>query len=286
MSIEIVDVSFTYMPETPYEKTALKKINLSIQDGEFIGLIGQTGSGKSTLAQHFNGLLKPEKGKVIVGGANIWQKKHPPTDICRKVGLVFQYPEHQLFADTVFEDVAFGPRNLGISEEETAVLVDEILDKVGLNLTGLKERSPFSLSGGQKRKVAIAGVLVMNPGTVVLDEPTAGLDPRGRREIINLVGRWHREMKKTVVWITHNMEEVARLADRLVVMHRGELVMDGTPRDVFAREEEIREWGLHIPEAAALVRKLRKLGKPVAGEAITVEEAWQEIEKWLGGQKP
>lgn len=280
MSIEIKDLSYIYMPGTPYEKTALKNINLTINSGEFIGLIGHTGSGKSTLAQLLNGLLKPTKGSIKVDNTELWVNNKLAIDIHRQVGLVFQYPEHQLFAETVFEDVAFGPGNLGYSKNEIADLVKISLERVGLNFSEYKDRSPFALSGGQKRRVAIAGVLAMEPEVLVLDEPTAGLDPAGRKEIIEMVKGFY-QRGKTVVWISHNMEEIARLVNRLIVMYRGKVFMTGTPQEVFAREDDLKGIGLDIPAAASLVRKLKGMGKPVSGRAITVEEAYGEIVKWM-----
>ncbi len=280
MSIEVKNLSYIYMPGTPYEKEALKNINLTINYGDFIGLIGHTGSGKSTLAQHLNGLLKPTKGSIIIDGADLWLKKHPSRDICRKVGLVFQYPEHQLFAETEFEDVAFGPRNLSFPEHKIPDLVEHSLTQVGLNYHEYKDRSPFALSGGQKRRVAIAGVLAMQPDVLVLDEPTAGLDPAGRKEIIRLIKRFYQK-GKTVVWISHNMDEIARLANRLIVMYRGTIFMDGIPQEVFSQEGELKKIGLDIPAAASLVRKLKEMGKPLPGKAITVEDAYLEIAKWM-----
>jgi len=283
MSIEIINLSFIYMPGTPYEKVALKNINIKIKYGDFIGLIGHTGSGKSTLAQHLNGLLKPSQGSIKIDGTDLWQKKHPSREACRKVGLVFQYPEHQLFAETVFEDVAFGPRNLKIPEKRIPDLVKLSLEQVGLDYEEFKDRSPFALSGGQKRRVAIAGVLAMQPEVLVLDEPTAGLDPAGRKEIIKLIKEFYKS-GKTVIWISHNMDEIARMANRLIVMYRGTVFMDGSPQEVFSREEELKKIGLDIPAAASLVRKLKELGKPVPGKAITVDEAYREIAGWKEGK--
>lgn len=280
MSIEIKNLSFIYMPGTPYEKEALKNIDLKFNYGEFIGLIGHTGSGKSTLAQHLNGLLKPTKGKIKIDNRDLWLKKHPAIDICRKVGLVFQYPEHQLFAETVYEDVAFGPRNLNFAEREIPDLVKLSLERVGIDYLEFKDRSPFTLSGGQKRRVAIAGVLAMQPDVLVLDEPTAGLDPAGRKAIIKLVKGFYQE-NKTVIWISHNMDEIAQLVNRLIVMYRGTVFMDGAPQEVFSKERDLKGIGLDIPAAASLVRRLKEMGKPVPGRAITVDEAYQEIAKWM-----
>ena len=284
MSIEIKDLTYIYLPETPFEKKALNGVSLKVESGEFIGLIGHTGSGKSTLAQHLNGLLKPSHGSISINGRNLWLKKTPLEDICRLVGLVFQYPEYQLFGETVLEDVSFGPKNLGIEPEALPELVKEALKWVGMDFADFKDRSPFALSGGEKRKVAVAGVIAMSPETLVLDEPTAGLDPAGRKEMIRFVQRYQQKHKKTVIWITHNMDEIARIATRLIVMDGGEVAMDGTPREIFAREAELKKLGLDIPAAAALVRQLKSLGKPLPGTAITVQEAFAEISHWLGGE--
>lgn len=282
MSIQLKDVSFIYMPGTPYEKEALKNINISIDDGEIVGIIGHTGSGKSTLVQHLNGLLKPTAGTVLVDGIEISGKKASTGDISKRVGLVFQYPEYQLFEETVFDDVAFGPRNLGLPESEVELLVKEAIELVGLDYEKIKDRSPFLLSGGQKRRVAIAGVISMKPNTLVLDEPTAGLDPAGRKEIMKLIQDYHQQQGKAVIWISHNMDEVAQLAPRQIVMFQGTIFMDGKTHAVFAREQELREIGLDIPAAASIVRRLKGLGKDVSGQAITVDEAYQEITQWLG----
>ncbi|MGI6678273.1 MAG: energy-coupling factor transporter ATPase [Dehalobacterium sp.] len=284
MSIEIKDLSYIYLPGTPYEKKALNQINLTINEGEFIGLIGHTGSGKSTLAQHFNGLLKPSAGSIKVDRQNLWVNKRPPKDICGKVGLVFQYPEYQLFAETVYEDIAFGPLNLGFHQREIPDIVQHALESVGLDYLTIKEKSPFTLSGGEKRRVAIAGVMAMNPDILVLDEPTAGLDPLGRKDISRLVHRFYQQKGKTVIWISHDMDEIARLVNRLIVMVKGRIFMDGTPQEVFSQERELEEIGLAIPAAASLVRRLKEQGKPVPGEAITVEQAFQEIAMWLEGR--
>ncbi|MCR6543986.1 energy-coupling factor transporter ATPase [Dehalobacterium formicoaceticum] len=283
MSIEIKNLSYIYLPGTPYEKKALNQINLSIKAGEFIGLIGHTGSGKSTLAQHFNGLLKPSSGSIEVERRNLWAGKKPPKDICGKVGLVFQYPEYQLFAETVYEDVAFGPLNLGFPLRNIAEIVQHALESVGLDYLLFKDKSPFSLSGGEKRRVAIAGVMAMNPDILVLDEPTAGLDPVGRKEIIRLIHHFFQQKGKTVIWISHNMDEIARLVNRLIVMVQGKILMDGSPQEVFSREKELMEVGLAIPAASSLVRRLKEQGKPIPGKAITVDQAFQEIAMWLEG---
>jgi len=283
MSIEIKNLSHVYMAGTPYEKRALDSVELMAGPGEFIGLIGHTGSGKSTLAQHLNGLLKPSEGTVRINGRDLWAKKFPPPDICRQVGLVFQYPEYQLFGETVLEDVAFGPKNMGVSGDALTALVQSAMTWVGLDFASFHDRSPFALSGGEKRKVAIAGVIAMGPEILVLDEPTAGLDPAGRKEMVRFVRSYQAQEGKTVIWITHNMDEIARIATRLVVMDRGRVAMDGAPHQVFSRDQELVKLGLDIPAAAAVVRRLKGLGKPLPGTAITLAEAEAEIAAWLGG---
>lgn len=282
MSIELEKLSYVYMPGTPYQKMAVNQIDLLIRDQEFIGLIGPTGSGKSTLAQLLNGLLLPTQGNILVDGSNIRGKNGLIPGIFQKVGLVFQYPEYQLFAETVYDDVAFGLRNAGTPEDEIVSQVRETLGLVGLNYEEIKDRSPFNLSGGQKRRVAIAGVMVMKPRILVLDEPTAGLDPSGRKEIISLIHRYQQKWRSTVIWISHNMDEVALLANRLVVLNKGEILLEGTPKEVFSRENDLKQVGLAIPGAAALIRKLKTLGKSLPGQAVTLDEAYQEITQWLG----
>ena len=252
MIIEIKNLNFTYNPNTPFQAKALKDINLSIDEGEFIGLIGHTGSGKSTLVQHLNGLIRPTSGEVVIDGANITDKDVKLSSIRQKVGLVFQYPEHQLFEETVYKDIAFGPSNLGIGKEEVDKRVREAMDLVGLDFESLKDRSPFELSGGQKRRVAIAGVIAMKPKVLVLDEPTAGLDPHGRDEILGEIYNLFRKEKITIILVSHSMEDIAKLVDRILVMHDGRIVMDGKTRDIFKRADELESIGLGIPQITSL----------------------------------
>ncbi|HHY38785.1 MAG TPA: energy-coupling factor transporter ATPase, partial [Clostridia bacterium] len=240
MSIVVEGLYHTYNPHTPLEVSALEDINLKIEDGEFIGIIGPTGSGKSTLIQHFNGLLLPTKGRVVVDGIEVGKKGTNLREIRRRVGLVFQYPEHQLFEETVYKDVAFGPKNLGLDDEEVALRVREAMRLVGLDESFL-DRSPFELSGGQMRRVAMAGILAMNPGTLVLDEPTAGLDPRGRDAVLGYIKELHAKKGTTIILVSHNMGEIARLAERIYVMDRGRVVLTGSPREVFMEEDLLRE---------------------------------------------
>lgn len=281
MSIKVENVSYTYSAGTPLAKDALHNISLEIEDGAFVGLIGHTGSGKSTLIQHFNGLIKPTSGKVFIDGVEITAKKVNLRLIRRKVGMVFQYPEHQLFGETVLEDVAFGPRNAGLDEGVVEQRVKDALAMVDLDYQTLKERSPFELSGGQKRRVAIAGVLAMKPSILVLDEPTAGLDPRGRDDVLAQIGRLHKEWDLTVVLVSHSMEDVARLATRMIVMHNGEITLDGRPNEVFTHGDLLREIGLGVPQITELMHELRKQGLEVRTDILTLDEAEKEISRIL-----
>ena len=284
MPIKVESLCYTYNPGTPFARTALEDINLEINDGEFVGIIGETGSGKSTLIQHFNGLLRPTRGRVLVDGVDIWQKDVRLKDIRQKVGLVFQYPEHQLFEETVFADVAFGPRNMGLDEDEIGMRVRRALEMVGLDFEAVKARSPFELSGGEMRRVAIAGVLAMEPSVLVLDEPVSGLDPRGRDELLEELTRLHGKFEYTVVLVSHSMEDVARLAKRLVVMHRGRVVADGPVREVFRMTDLLRETGLGVPQVTELMHELARRGKDVRTDVLTVEEAKVELLRLLRGE--
>ena len=279
MPIVIEHLNYVYMSGGPYETHALDDVSLTIEDGEFVGLIGHTGSGKSTLVQHLNGLLLPSSGKITVDGLDIADKATDRRAIRRKVGLVFQYPENQLFEETVEKDIAFGPKNLGLDDAEIARRVREAMRKVALDYDRLHERSVFELSGGQMRRVAIAGVLAMEPRTLVLDEPCAGLDPRGREEILGLIRDLHRDTGATIVMVSHSMDDVASLAERVIVMNHGELVMDGAPRDVFACGEELRGMGLDVPQAVQLADKLRERGFDIPEGIYRIEEIKAEIEK-------
>ncbi|UFJ40689.1 energy-coupling factor transporter ATPase [Brevibacillus humidisoli] len=258
MQIAFENVSYVYGKGTPFEKVALTDITLSIATGTYAGIIGQTGSGKSTLIQHLNGLLKPSAGVIHIGDSRITPETKHTHEVRKRVGLVFQYPEHQLFEETVLKDVAFGPRNLGLPEEMALIRAREALELVGLPFEEWKDRSPFQLSGGQMRRVAIAGVLAMQPQVLVLDEPTAGLDPAGRREILEGIYRIHKEQKMTTILVTHSMEEVARYADKLIVMAAGQIVMQGAPEEVFEQGERLRQLALDVPETVSLIRKLNE----------------------------
>ena len=286
MSIVIEHLNYVYMAGGPYETKALSDVNLTIGDGEFVGLIGHTGSGKSTLVQHLNGLLKPTSGLVLVDGEDMNGEKTDRRAIRQRVGLVFQYPENQLFEETVEKDIAFGPKNLGLDEAEIARRVKDAMRRVALDYDKLHERSVFELSGGQMRRVAIAGVLAMEPQVLVLDEPCAGLDPRGREEILGLIKKLHEEAGTTIVMVSHSMDDVASLAERVIVMNHGEVVMDGVPRDVFSRGEELRSMGLDVPQAVQLAGKLRERGYAVPEGIYLVEEIKAEIEKIVRKEAP
>jgi energy-coupling factor transport system ATP-binding protein len=256
---------------------ALDNINLEIKDGEFLGLIGHTGSGKSTLIQHLNGLLKPTEGSIEVGEITITKEKQDLRQLRKHVGLVFQYPEYQLFEETVEKDIAFGPKNLGIKEDEVAELVKESLKHVGLDYDEVADKAPFELSGGQKRKVAIAGVIAMKPDVLILDEPTAGLDPKSRDELLRYIKELHEKRGITVIFVTHSMEEVAKMATRLVVMHSSKICYDDIPSNVFKNVEHLQEIGLDVPELSKLVHRLNELGYELPDDAMTLDEVKKAI---------
>ena len=279
MSIVIEHLNYVYMTGGPYETKALSDVNLTIHDGEFIGLIGHTGSGKSTLVQHLNGLIMPTSGRVLVDGMDLADKGTDRRAVRQRVGLVFQYPENQLFEETVEKDIAFGPKNLGLDDAEIDRRVRDAMRRVALDYDRLHDRSVFELSGGQMRRVAIAGVLAMEPQVLVLDEPCAGLDPRGREEILGLIKKLHEEAGTTNVMVSHTMDDGASLAERVIVMNHGELVMDGVPRDVFSCGEELRGMGLDVPQAVQLADKLRERGFDIPEGIYRIEEIKTEIEK-------
>ena len=276
MSIEVRNLSHIYGEGTIFEQYALKNVNLTIGDGEFIGLIGHTGSGKSTLIQHLNGLLRASSGDILYNGESIYREGYSMKELRSHVGLVFQYPEHQLFEVDVFSDVCFGPKNLGLSQEEIEARAREALTLVGLDESFYKQ-SPFELSGGQKRRAAIAGVLAMKPEVLILDEPTAGLDPQGREDVLGLVAKLHREQGMTVILVSHSMEDVARYVSRLVVMNHGEKVFDGTPKEVFRHYKELEAIGLAAPQITYVVHALKEQGVPIDEDITTVEEARDAI---------
>lgn len=281
MPIIIKDLYYTYQKGNPYETHALKGINLEINEGEFVGLIGHTGSGKSTLVQHLNGLIVPTSGTVQVDELITSDKKIKMRDVRKKVGLVFQYPEHQLFEETVEKDVGYGPGNLGFSERETKRIVKKALEAVQLNYKSIRGKSPFNLSGGQKRRVAIAGIIAMKPKYLVLDEPTAGLDPMGREEILFQIKKLHEELGITIILVSHSMEEVAKFADRLVVMHDGKIEMMGKPEEVFKNRDRLKEIGLGVPVVTELFYRLEERGLILDKNVFTVEDAIRELKKSL-----
>lgn len=274
MSIRISHLTHIYNEGTTFEKKALDDVNIEIEKGEFIGLIGHTGSGKSTLIQHFNAILTPTSGKILLDGKNIYEDKTKLKQIRQKIGLVFQYPEHQLFEMTVLKDVAFGPNNMKLSKEEVDQRVKAAIKTVGLK-EEVYEKSPFELSGGQKRRVAIAGVLAMNPEVLILDEPTAGLDPKGRDEILDAIKKLHQERGITVILVSHSMEDVAKMVSRIIVMHRGKVALTGTPKEVFAKADEIEKMGLAAPQISYVLKELNKKGYHLPNDVYTTEEAIQ-----------
>ena len=281
MSIIVDKVNYVYSQGTAYEIQALKNINLKIEDGEFIGIIGHTGSGKSTLIQHLNGLTKATSGAIYYNGADIYDEGYNLKELRSKVGLVFQYPEHQLFETTIFEDVCFGPKNQGLTKEEAELRAFAALKSVGLP-EEVYYQSPFDLSGGQKRRVAIAGVLAMQPEVLILDEPTAGLDPKGRDEILDQVAKLHKERGITVILVSHSMEDVAKYVDRIIVMNQGSVMFDDIPKRVFAHYRELEAVGLAAPQVTYLMHELAAAGIPVSVDATTVAEAKEEILAKLG----
>ena len=280
MSIALEHINYVYSPGTAYEKQALKSVSLEIPQGQFVGIIGHTGSGKSTLIQHLNGLTRATSGRILYEGKNIYEEGFDMRWLRSQVGLVFQYPEHQLFEVDVLSDVCFGPKNQGLSQEECEERAKEALDLVGFPEKYYRQ-SPFELSGGQKRRVAIAGVLAMRPKVLVLDEPTAGLDPKGRDEILDQVERLHKETGMTVILVSHSMEDVARYVERIIVMNRGEKMLDGTPREVFRHYKELEKVGLAAPQVTYVMHDLKERGFDLSPNATTIEEAANEIMRSL-----
>ena len=278
MSIRLENVSYTYMKKTPYERTALKEVSLTIDKGEYIAVIGHTGSGKSTMMQHLNGLLNPDQGSVFVDDIDISGKGQEAKKARNKVGMVFQYPEHQIFAETIFEDVAFGPRNKGLAEEEVEKQVKAALSFVGLDYDTFANRSPFQLSGGQMRRVAIAGVIAMDPDYLILDEPSAGLDPRSRDSIFREINELYQARKMAVILVTNSMEEAAQYAKRLLVMSKGKIVIDGESREVFRNHREaLKELGVDVPQAVKLAELLRERGLSINNDVTKTEELVKQI---------
>ncbi len=284
MSIEVKNIRYTYNQGLPGETLALDDVSLEVRDGEILGIIGHTGSGKSTLLQHFNGLIKPDSGEVYVDGRCITDGTVKLVEIRRKVGLVFQYPEYQLFEETVAKDVAFGPKNLGLNEEEVEKRCREAIGIVGLDYDEIKDVSPFELSGGQKRRVAIAGVVAMKPRVLILDEPTAGLDPTAHKEILDMIRRIHEEMGIIIIFVSHNMGDVAEMSDRVIVMNHGKVALSGTPREVYSHEEELDEMGLGVPPVTEIMRKIKAALPEIDSKALNADEAAEDILRYLNNR--
>lgn len=278
------DLTYQYSIGTPFEKTAVNHVNLEIEEGAFVGIIGHTGSGKSTLIQHFNGLIRPTSGKIYLDGTDIWADKTNIRQVRFQVGLVFQYPEYQIFEDTVYKDIAFGPRNMGLSEAEIKERVEETAALVGLTQAQLNQ-SPFDLSGGQKRRVAIAGVMALRPKVLILDEPTAGLDPKGREDILREIRRYHKETGRTVLLVSHSMEDMANCAEKILVMNAGKVFCYDTVENVFRQAKALQEIGLAVPQITRVCMQLREQGIPLSDDIYTVEAAYQQILQLYRQQK-
>ena len=286
MSIKVRNLTYIYDEGMPFENRAIDDISFDVENNDFVGLIGHTGSGKSTLIQHLNGLLKPSSGSIYINDFEITQKDINLTEIRKRVGVVFQYPEYQLFEETIEKDIAFGPGNMGLDQEEITRRVKASMEAVGLDYEKYREKSPFELSGGQKRRVAIAGVIAMDPEVLILDEPTAGLDPGGREEIFELIKKLHRERNITVILSSHSMDDMAKLVKTLIVMNKGKIEFMGNPRDVFNNNaHRLKEIGLDIPQVLELAIKLRDKGFDIRQDIITPEEAKNEILRVIGGRK-
>ena len=281
MSIRVEHLTHIYDKGMPTQSVALDDISFTAEDGQFVGVIGHTGSGKSTLLQHLNGLLKPDSGRVIVGDVDITAPGTSMVEIRKRIGLVFQYPEYQLFEETVAKDVAFGPKNLGLSQEQIEERVREAIELVGLDYETMKDRSPFELSGGQKRRVAIAGVVAMRPEVLIWDEPTAGLDPKAHKDVLAMVEEVHRRTGNITIFVSHNMADIARLSDKIVVIDSGRLVTVGTPKEVFSRKDELRAVGLDLPPVTEFTESLREKGIDLSATILDVEQAAEEIAAYL-----
>ena len=277
MTIEVKNISYVYMPKSPYERLALDDVSITIPEGKITAIAGHTGSGKSTLIQHLNGLISPTSGSVLVDGVDIATKGQVARAARRSVGMVFQYPEHQLFEETVEQDIAFGPKNYGMSPEEISERVRFAMDFVQLDYKEYSQRSPFQLSGGQMRRAAIAGVVALKPKYLVLDEPTAGLDPKGREELMQRIMKLHRQEKNTIILVSHSMDDIARFADNVVIMNRGRVLMEGTPHEVFVREDFIRQAGLDVPQITNIVKALKIRGWDISSNIYTMDEAVDAI---------
>ena len=283
MSIQVRNLTNIYEPGMPTESVALEDVPFEIEDGQMVGIIGHTGSGKSTLLQHLNGLLKPTSGQIVVSGRDITAPGVSMVEIRKIIGLVFQYPEYQLFEETVAKDVAFGPKNLGLSEDEIEERVREALELVGLDYEAVAERSPFELSGGQKRRAAIAGVIAMRPEVLILDEPTAGLDPKAHKDVLAMVEEVHRRTGNITILVSHNMADIARLSDKIIVVDSGRLIAVGTPEEVFARREQLEQVGLALPPVTQFTEALRSRGLPLSETILSADQAVEEIYQYLKG---
>lgn len=283
--IRVEDLTHTYGIDTPFCRNAVDHVSLDIMEGEFLGIIGHTGSGKSTFIQHLNGLLKPTSGKIYLDGKDIWEDPKKIRDVRFRVGLVFQYPEYQLFEETVYKDIAFGPKNMGLSKEEVDRRVRSAAVFSGIP-ADILDASPFDLSGGQKRRVAIAGVIAMDPQVLILDEPSAGLDPAGRRGLMENIRNFHREKGTTIVLVSHSMDEVAENVDRIAVLADAHILMTGTPREVFSRAQELVDVGLNVPQITRVAMELKKRGVPIDSSVYTVDELRRSLNALRGGKKP
>jgi energy-coupling factor transport system ATP-binding protein len=280
MFIDLKNVSFTYNLKMPFETEVLKSINLSIKKGEFIGIIGHTGCGKTTLLQLLNGLLEPTEGKILIDGVDIHKEKKKLKEIRKKIGLSFQYPENQLFEETIFREIAFGPKNMGIKDEKLIENVRRAMEMVDLDYSIYKERSPFNISGGEMRRVAIASILAIDPEIIILDEPTASLDPQTRNKLLNLIKDIYNRHRKTIILVSHNMEIIAELAHRIIVMDKGKIVFDNSPKNIFRNNvAKLEEIGLAIPQITSIMHKLKRIGKPVKSDVLNLDEAKNEILK-------
>ena len=283
MSVKVENLTHIYNEGLPHESVAVQDVSFSIEDGQIAGIIGHTGSGKSTLVQHLNGLIRPKTGSIYIDEQNICDGNTVMREIRKKVGLVFQYPEYQLFEETVFKDVAFGPKNIGLADEELEDRVREAIGLVGLDYEQIKDKSPFDLSGGQKRRVAIAGVIAMKPKVLILDEPTAGLDPKAHRDVLDMIIRVHEHENNITIMVSHNMEDIASMCDKVIVMDRAHAVMEGTPEEVFARRAELKQMGLAAPPVTDLIDMLNDRGFKLDGNILTRDRAVEEIYKAIRG---
>ncbi len=283
MSIKVENLTHIYNEGLPHESVAVQDVSFSVGDGQIAGIIGHTGSGKSTMVQHLNGLVKPKSGNIYIDEVNICDGKTVMREIRQKVGLVFQYPEYQLFEETVFRDVAFGPKNIGLADEELEARVREAIELVGLDYEQIKDKSPFDLSGGQKRRVAIAGVIAMKPKVLILDEPTAGLDPKAHRDVLDMIIRVHRHENNITIMVSHNMEDIASMCDKVIVMDKAHVVMEGTPAEVFARRQELKQIGLAAPPVTELIDMLNDRGFDLDRNILTRDRAVEEIYRAIRG---